>query len=192
MTTTNDTTIHGTDSPEVRPLLDCITLKKFKPSEAMSEETNAFTADLYILGKKVATCSNQGHGDPINICILDNDQARERADAIEAKAQHLTMYSGTRPDGSTYSGSWDLETLIGTKVEEMLQAKWVQAQSRTKVLVETSDGKTYFYKRRKKVSDTQATTVEEAGMVQLIKNTTPDWSRIFGLRSIAGGEIVRG
>ncbi len=191
MTTTNDITIYDTNSPEVSHLLDFITLKKFKASEAMSEETNAFTADLYILSCKVATCSNRGHGDPIDICILDDDEARERADLIEAKAKHLTMFSGTRPDGSTYSGAWNLETLIGTKVEQMLQAKWVQVKSRTQVLVETSDGKTFSYKRHKKVSDTQATTAEEAVIIEAIKRQNDNWTRIYCLRSIEGGEIIR-
>ena len=160
MTTTNDITIYDTNSPEVSHLLDFITLKKFKPSKAMSEETNAFTADLYIRSCKVATCSNRGHGDPIDICILDNDEARERADLIEAKGRHLTMFSGTRQDGSTFSGAWDLETLIETKVEQMLQAKWVQAKSRTMIFVAA-------------------------------KEQNAEWTRIYGLRSIKGGEIIR-
>ena len=39
-----------------------IELKNVKFSEAMSEETNAFTADLYINGKKAGYCKNTGQG----------------------------------------------------------------------------------------------------------------------------------
>jgi len=39
-----------------------IELKSIKFSEAMSEETNAFTANLYINGKRVGYCKNQGCG----------------------------------------------------------------------------------------------------------------------------------
>ena len=39
-----------------------IELKKISFSERMSEETNCFVADLYINGKKVGYCKNDGHG----------------------------------------------------------------------------------------------------------------------------------
>jgi len=39
-----------------------IELKQIKFSEAMSEETNAFTANLYINGRKVGYCKNTGQG----------------------------------------------------------------------------------------------------------------------------------
>lgn len=41
-----------------------IELKNIKVAEALSEETTAFTADLYINGIKVGCCKNQGHGGP--------------------------------------------------------------------------------------------------------------------------------
>ncbi|GIV43911.1 MAG: hypothetical protein KatS3mg035_1034 [Bacteroidia bacterium] len=39
-----------------------IELKKFQFFERMSEETNAFVADIYVNGKKVAYAKNDGHG----------------------------------------------------------------------------------------------------------------------------------
>ena len=39
-----------------------IELKNIKFYERMSEETNAFTADLYVNGKKVGYAKNEGHG----------------------------------------------------------------------------------------------------------------------------------
>ncbi len=39
-----------------------IELKKISFNERMSEETNCFVADLYINGKKVGYCKNDGHG----------------------------------------------------------------------------------------------------------------------------------
>jgi hypothetical protein len=39
-----------------------ISLKKIKVYESLSEETTAFTADLYINGKHVGEVSNDGHG----------------------------------------------------------------------------------------------------------------------------------
>lgn len=39
-----------------------IEIKKIKFYERMSKETNAFSADLYINGKKVGYCRNEGNG----------------------------------------------------------------------------------------------------------------------------------
>jgi hypothetical protein len=39
-----------------------IELKKISFSERMSDETNCFIADLYINGKKVGSCNNDGRG----------------------------------------------------------------------------------------------------------------------------------
>ena len=39
-----------------------IQLKSIKFSEHLSEETNAFTANLYVDGKKIGYCRNDGRG----------------------------------------------------------------------------------------------------------------------------------
>jgi hypothetical protein len=39
-----------------------IELRKISFNERMSEETNCFVADLYLDGKKVGECKNEGHG----------------------------------------------------------------------------------------------------------------------------------
>lgn len=39
-----------------------IALKKISHNSSLSEETNAFTADLYVDGKKIGVVRNQGHG----------------------------------------------------------------------------------------------------------------------------------
>ena len=41
-----------------------IDLKKISHNERLSEETNAYSADLWIDGKKIGTVSNAGHGGP--------------------------------------------------------------------------------------------------------------------------------
>ena len=39
-----------------------IELKNVKHVESMSEETECFTANLYVDGKKIGAVSNRGHG----------------------------------------------------------------------------------------------------------------------------------
>ena len=60
-----------------------IELKSIKFSEAMSEETNAFTANLYINGKKVGYCKNQGHG---GCTDYNADEPKFRTIIAEAEA----------------------------------------------------------------------------------------------------------
>lgn len=45
-----------------------IQLKNVKYFESLSEETNAYSADIYFDGKKIGLCSNRGHGGETNIC----------------------------------------------------------------------------------------------------------------------------
>lgn len=58
-----------------------IELKKVTYSAALSEETNAFTADIWINGKKAGTARNSGHGgctdiSPHALCIEINEYAK--------------------------------------------------------------------------------------------------------------------
>jgi hypothetical protein len=190
MTMTNDIEIYDNKHHAIKELLAKITLKKFKHYEGMSQETNAFTAELHVDGQLCGVVENDGHGGMT--CVqFTNSAGKHVATHLERKAQVLTAYAGERQDGTTFTGQWDLEMLIDEKVEQLAQAKWVQVKSRTQVLVETSDGKTFSYKRHKKVSDKQATAAEETIIIEAIKRQNDNWTRIYCLRSIEGGEIIR-
>lgn len=61
-----------------------VELRKIKHSASLSEETNAFTADLYFDGVKVGTARNHGTGGPNDIDF--NDRAsQERFSAFIAE-----------------------------------------------------------------------------------------------------------
>lgn len=99
-----------------------IELKQIKFSEAMSEETNAFTADLYINGKKVGYCRNSGHGG----CTDYNSYSPELRPVIaEAETYCKTLpkmeFSGTKFDQS-------LESVIDELLED-----WIIAKERKKM-----------------------------------------------------------
>jgi hypothetical protein len=60
-----------------------ISLENFEYYERMSEETNAFSADLVLDGEKVGDCSNDGRGGCANYSAHKNwDLAREIATAV--------------------------------------------------------------------------------------------------------------
>lgn len=60
-----------------------VSLENFEFYERMSEETNAFSADLVINGIKVGDCSNEGRGGCANYHIYENrDLVNEIRNAI--------------------------------------------------------------------------------------------------------------
>ena len=71
-------------SKSIKPTLE---LKAIKTYAEMSEETIAFSANLYLNGKKVAKCSNMGRGGPNDAQFIGPDRvANEKAvnEAIKA------------------------------------------------------------------------------------------------------------
>ena len=117
-----------------------IELKSIKFSEAMSEETNAFTANLYINGKNVGYCKNQGHGGctDYNANEPEDWKTIKEAEAY-CKALPKVKYSNMEFDQS-------LESVIDQLLEDWLKAKEVKKQERkmqTCILVGVPDGGSY-------------------------------------------------
>ena len=117
-----------------------IELKSIKFSEAMSEETNAFTANLYINGKKVGYCKNQGHGG----CTDYNADSPEFRSVIKDAETYCSALPKTKWKGMEFDQS--LESVIDQLLEDWLKAKEVKKQERkmkTCILVGVPDGNSY-------------------------------------------------
>ncbi len=104
-----------------------IELKKISFNERMSEETNCFVADLYIDGKKVGYCKNDGHGG----CTDIHGNIKEDYGVI-AKAEE---YCKTLPKEIMFGKEWNvtLEDVINKKLEEYIMAK-MKAKEQKKML----------------------------------------------------------
>jgi hypothetical protein len=117
-----------------------IELKSIKFSEAMSEETNAFTANLYINGKKVGYCKNRGHGGCTDYDHITPEDRKTIADAeTYCKALPKTKWKDMEFDQS-------LESVIDQLLEDWLKAKETKKMQRhmlTKVLVGVPNGMEY-------------------------------------------------
>jgi hypothetical protein len=119
-----------------------IELKQIKFSEAMSEETNAFTANLYINGRNVGYCKNQGCGG----CTDYNANSPELRPVIaEAEA-----YCKTLPKVKWNDMEFDqsLESVIDQLLENWLKAKEQKKMERkmlTCILVGVPDASQYAY-----------------------------------------------
>jgi len=115
-----------------------IELKNVKFSEAMSEETNAFTANLYINGRNIGYCKNQGHGG----CTDYNANSPEDRKVIaEAEA-----YCKAQPDidFGTFSVPNNLEHTIDLLFEDWLKAtKKQERKMQTCILVGVPNSNSY-------------------------------------------------
>lgn len=99
-----------------------IELKKLKHYVGMSEETNAFSADLYVDGKMVATCKNDGGGGPID---FDTYGVKDGSlfKSVELYCKSLPSVIFEYGDNQKSELPMDLELFVGNLVEESLRSK---------------------------------------------------------------------
>jgi hypothetical protein len=101
-----------------------IELKNIHHSEQLSEETNAFTATLYINGIKAGTASNRGHGGPTDYHAL-NDKGKELIKQAEEYCKKLPSEKFTSGE-KEYVVDMDLELFIDQLLNKHLQEKDLQ------------------------------------------------------------------
>ena len=99
-----------------------IKLKNVKFYERMSEETNAFTADLYVNGKKVGYAKNEGHG---GCTDYYPNSIEDRAVINEAEQYCL----GLPP---IKYGSFEIEMNLEHKIDQLFE-EWLKAKDEAKL-----------------------------------------------------------
>ena len=128
-----------------------IEIKNIKFSEALSEETNAFTANLYINGKKVGYCKNQGHGG----CTDYYPDSKEDWKAIHEAEAYCKALPKIQWRGCEFDQS--LESVIDQLLEDWLKAreqKKLERKMKTCVLVGVPDNPHYgVYNYKRPLSD---------------------------------------
>lgn len=113
-------------------------LKNVSHSESLSEETNAFTASLYIDGVKFCTVSNHGTGGPDDYSGVTRSEI-ERVNAwLKANTPKIESHGVTLDN--------DLELVVGDLLEDWLTRRDLKAAMRKDVLWRDSDGKLYAVK----------------------------------------------
>lgn len=114
-----------------------ITLKKFKPVPAMSQETLAFTAEIHLGNRKIGTARNNGTGGGNELWIMP-----EYRDEFNAAARVMVSDSDrgrdevpNNPRGGSVDGLAD--EAVGRLVDEAVAAweeaadeRWIKAQVR--------------------------------------------------------------
>lgn len=105
--------------------MDRWSVRKYKPVNALSEETIAFTAEILLDGRKVIDASNQGHGG----CNTYHGE-RQYIDQLEADATvWATLCGDERPSESadTWVGWYGEDKPIGVTATEHFaesKARW--------------------------------------------------------------------
>lgn len=102
-----------------------IELKNIRHSEALSEETNAFTASLYINGIKVGIAKNRGYGGPTDYQAFD-EEGRKLVKEAEVYCKSLPPYVNPdilKEDGKPLEFKMDLELFIDNLLEDHLRRK---------------------------------------------------------------------
>jgi len=137
-----------------------IELKRISFSERMSEETNCFVADIYIDGKKIGSCKNDGRGGPTEYhgnTKADNELI-EKAEAycktLPKVRSSLGVPFGVLEYDMTFEGVIDdlLEAHLKAKdlekINKKMQKQYASAICYGKKLVNGYDFATTFWKGR--------------------------------------------
>lgn len=107
-----------------------IELKNIKVSETLSEETTAFTATLYVDGKRVGSCDNHGQGGPTDYRAdgADNEVVLEKAEKYCEGLPPIDLGEGlgTIPSNLEHI----IDDLLTKHLEEKDRQKWQKKMER--------------------------------------------------------------
>jgi hypothetical protein len=93
-----------------------IELKSFKYFSSLSEETNAFTADVFVNGKKIAYAKNDGHGGCTFYSAYPNQIEKLKAVEEYVKSLPELNYQGLKIKMNLESF---IDNLVDNKVNEL-------------------------------------------------------------------------
>lgn len=144
-----------------------IELKKIGIYERMSEETTAFVADLYINGKNVGTCKNDGHGG----CTDISGNSKEGNQLIAEAEAYFKSLPKTKMEGYNFEYQPSLEYFIDDFLTEFLRKKEVKKMEKrmqTAIVFGIPNANQYSYINYKRQLSTIPTTTLQA-QVELIK-----------------------
>lgn len=99
-----------------------VELKKFAYFASGSEETNAFTADVYVDGRKTYYASNDGHGGMTNVQLVV-DRSKDPTDAIEAELRAMPVEPKNLWGKDLDVQPRTIDELVDALVEDILDAR---------------------------------------------------------------------
>lgn len=115
-------------------------LKNVYFSERLSQETNAFSADVYFQGKKFATAENDGHGGQTFIRPLPNKLDVFKEANEYAKELPEIKFESSFSDSKTFSIASTLENQVDELFLQWLEVKELKKQSNKGIFYQKPDG----------------------------------------------------
>jgi hypothetical protein len=128
-----------------------ITLRKVQHAAFASEETQCFSADIYVDGKKRGSAANEGHGGPTHI------EPRALAEELDAYAATLPRITSTNIKDETdptgyFTYDQTGETLVDDLLAEHLIEKDVKKAMAKRILYTAKDKPGIFQTKAVKAS----------------------------------------
>lgn len=130
-----------------------IELKKISFNERMSEETNAFVADLYINGKKVGYVKNDGRGG----CTDIHGDSKENNDLIAEAEAYCKTLPKVKSEEYNFEYQPNLESMVDEQFEAWLKLKEEKKKEKlmeTAILIGKPNGGSFsYFKQKRKLAD---------------------------------------
>lgn len=145
-----------------------ITMKKIKVMASLSEETNCYSADLYVDGKRIGEVSNRGQGGP-------DEFHGDHADLAKAEAWVAANHPAiTYGEDSSFPCS--IEIICGDLIDEHLITKHLKKHLKKSVLFVNADKtevREVGFKNVRAVTDAHVDFVRKKNPGIQILNTLP-------------------
>jgi hypothetical protein len=151
-----------------------VELKKVKIAKFLSEETTAFTAQLWVDGEYIADASNQGHGGSNDIHHRFDGKGLNTRDKVQA----FEAWCDAQPPNQSEYGASDMsaDLYIGLMVDDYQEQQQVKRWCKTKTVVRLKGDKPGEFHTYKKPYD--------PAFAQRIRNTEPNLVEILNERYI--------
>lgn len=110
-----------------------VELKNVKIAKHLSEETTAFTASVWLNGRRVGTARNDGRGGATELRVGERHD-----DVVDACVAHPEAADIAE---DRYRRGRAVDVVIGALVEAVMETRYLKRRCRTKTLVITEDTK---------------------------------------------------
>lgn len=112
-----------------------VELKNVKYSESLSEETHAYTATIYVDGKKAGSAKNNGHGGETDIWWDDKQAASKVSEMVDGLPMVETDFADSKDPSKKWSYKQRVDGYIDSLLVEFLEAKDLKRLLRNRVVV---------------------------------------------------------
>ena len=176
----NITANYGTMQLRKSNMKPVLTLKSIKRHSGLSQETHAYTATVYVNGKKWGTVSNSGTGGPDDFHANTGgfNAVRELEDLVKETYPKQWVGSKYFPEGVDAT----LEILCQELLEDSLFEKQWKGRLATQITV-IDDGEVYTWPRRFAPNEENLKTVQEKHPKATILNGLPKAEALKLLRN---------